>query len=127
MAVGLSPAAANAILDAHHDTNYPWVQLHTGDPGAAGTANVAGNATRKDMSAAWSPASGGSKTNDVAVEWTDAEVDTSEDYTHVSYWSASSGGTFGGSGTMTANAVSDTGDAFSILAGGVTASFNTAA
>lgn len=127
MAVGLSPAAANAILDTHHDTTYPFIQLHTGDPGPAGTANIAGNATRKDTSAAWAPASGGSKTTDVNIEWTDAEVDTAEDYTHCTFWSASSGGNFGSSGTITANAVSDTGDAFSILAGGIAASFIVAA
>ena len=44
MAVGLSAAAANALLDTHHDTTYPWIQLHTADPGAAGTTAVAGNA-----------------------------------------------------------------------------------
>lgn len=127
MAVGLSPAAANAILDTHHDTNYPFIQLHTADPGAAGTTAIAGNATRKDTSAAWAPASGGSKTTDVDIDWSDAEVDTTEDYTHCTFWSLASGGNFGGSGTITANAVNASGDAFSILAGGITASFNTAA
>lgn len=127
MAVGLSAAAANAILDTHHDTTYPWIQLHTADPGAAGTTAIAGNATRKDTSAAWAPASGGSKTTDVDIDWSDAEVDTAEDYTHCSFWTASTAGTFGGSGTITANAVAASGDAFSILAGGITASFNTAA
>lgn len=127
MALGLSAAAANAILDTHHDTDYPWIQLHTGDPGAAGTTNIAGNATRKDMSSAWAAASGGSKTSDVDVDWSDAEVDTTEDYTHCSFWSASTAGNFGSSGTITANSVNASGDAFSILSGGVTASFNTAA
>lgn len=127
MALGLSAAAANAILDTHHDTNYPWIQLHTADPGAAGTTAVAGNATRKNTAAAWAPATGGSKVSDVNVDWTDAEVNTAEDYTHCSFWSASTAGNFGGSGTITANAVSATGDAFSILPGGITASFATAA
>ena len=126
MAEGLSAAAANALLDTHHDTTYPYVQLHTGAPGAAGTANVAGNATRKNAGSAWAPASGGSKVTDVDIDWTDAEVDTAEDYTHVSFWSAGSGGNFGSSGTLTANAVSDSGDSFSILAGGMTASFTVA-
>lgn len=127
MAVGLAPATANAQLDTHHDTNFPWVQLHVGDPGVDGTANVAGNATRKDMSGAWAPASGGSKVSDVDVDWTESEVDTSEDYTHCSYWSASTAGTFGSSGTITANPVSDTGDAFSVPAGGFTAGYTVAA
>lgn len=127
MALGFSPAAANAILDAHHDTDYPFIQLHVGDPGVDGTANIAGNATRKDTSAAWAPASGGSKTTDVDIDWTEGEVDTTEDYTHCSFWTLATGGSFGGSGTVTANAVNASGDAFSILAGGVTASLTTAA
>ena len=127
MAVGLSPAAANAILDAHHDTDYPFIQLHVGDPGVNGTANIAGNATRKDCSAAWAPASGGSKTTDQDINWTEGEVDTAEDYTHCTFWSAGAGGNFGSSGTITANAVSASGDAFSILAGGITAGFTVAA
>ena len=126
MAEGLSAAAANAILDTHFDTNYPWIQLHTGAPGAAGTATVAGNATRKDTSAAWGAASGGSKATDVDIDWTDGEVDTTEDYTHCTFWSASTAGNFGGSGTITANSVNASGDAFSILSGGITASFTVA-
>ena len=126
MAVGLSAAAANALLDTHHDTTYPWIQLHTADPGAAGTTAIAGNATRKDTSAAWAPASGGSKSTDVDIDWTEGEVDTSETYTHCTFWTLSSGGTFGSSGTVTANAVNASGDSFSILSGGVTASFTVA-
>ena len=126
MAEGLSVAAANALLDTHHDTTYGFVQLHTAAPGAAGTSNIAGNATRKDARSAWAAASSGSKVTDVDIDWSDAEVDTGEDYTHVSFWTAASGGTFGGSGTLTANAVLATGDTFSILAGGMTASFTVA-
>lgn len=127
MTVGMSAAAANAILDTHHDTTYGFVQLHTGDPGAAGTTLIAGNATRKDITAAWAPASAGSKATDVDIDWTDGEVDTTEDYTHCSFWTLVTGGTFGGSGTITANSVNATGDSFSILSGGLTASFTTAA
>ena len=126
MAEGLSAAAANALLDTHHDTTYPWVQLHTAAPGAAGTTAVAGNATRKTTASAWAAASGGSKVTDVDIDWSDAEVDTGEDYTHVSFWTAVSGGTFGSSGTLTANAVLAAGDTFSILASGMTASFTVA-
>ena len=88
--------------------------------------SVAGNATRKDTTSSWAPASGGSKTTDVDIDWSDAEVDTSETYTHCSFWTASTAGTFGGSGIVTANAVNASGDAFSILSGGVTASFTVA-
>jgi hypothetical protein len=120
MGVGLAATQANAILDAlGNATNYTaptafWLQLHISDPGAAGTANIAGNATRKQVS--YGAAASGQIANDAAVSWTAGEVDTSEDYTHWSAWTASSGGTFIGSGLMTANAVV-TGDTYSIPIG----------
>jgi hypothetical protein len=124
MALGLSAAEANAFLDAHV-AEFPWIKLHTGDPGSAGTANAAGNDTRKQPT--WASASGGAITTSAAIDWSDAEVDTSEDYTHYSLWTASTGGTFGSSGAITANAVSDTGDAFTIPAGDLDITISTAA
>ena len=127
MAVGFSATAGDAILDTLVDTDYPWMQLHTGDPGAAGTANVAGNTTRKDTSAAWAPSSGGTKTTDVDITWSDAEVTTTETYTHFSQWTASTAGTFGFSGTVTALEVDATGESFAIASGNASISVNTAA
>ncbi len=119
MPTGPSATTAQNILNAiGNATAYsvatPYIQLHTGDPGAAGTANVAGNADRKLVS--FGAASGGAISNDTAVSWSTSEVDTSEDYTHWSLWTASSAGTFVMSGTMTANAVV-TGDEFTIPIG----------
>jgi hypothetical protein len=125
MAEGLAAAEANQLLDAWI-AEYGFIQLHTAAPGAAGTTAIAGNATRKDWTAAFAPATGGVATSDVDIDWTDGEVDTSEDYTHWTAWSLVTGGVFGGSGTITANAVDASGDAFSILAGGVTISFTVA-
>lgn len=113
MAEGFSTAAANAALD-DLVASYPFVQLHTGAPGSAGTSNVAGNATRKQVT--WGAASNGTVSNSAAVEWSTAEVDTSEDYTHFTLWSAAVGGNFGASGTITANAVTS-GDEFTIGSG----------
>jgi hypothetical protein len=133
MATGLSVTNANAFLDwLFNGTAMPtapagtWIQLHTADPGAAGTTAVAGNATRKDLRAAMAAAASGGITNDVAVTWTTGEVDTAEDYTHWSAWTASSAGTFLWSGTMTANAVL-VGDQFTIPIGDFDAALNTAA
>jgi hypothetical protein len=133
MAVGLSATNANSFLDwLFNGTAMPtapagtWIQLHTDDPGAAGTTAVAGNATRKDLRAAVSAAAAGALTSDVALTWTTGEVDTSEDYTHWSAWSASTAGTFLCSGLMTANAVT-VGDEFTIPVGDFDSSFNTAA
>lgn len=120
MAVGFSVAAANSALDAQ-GTAYPWVKLHTGDPGASGTSNAATETTRKQ--ATWGSAAAAAKTTTADLVWT--SVAGSEDFTHVSYWTASSGGSFGGSGTVTANAVS-LGDTFTIPAGELDLSIPTA-
>jgi hypothetical protein len=122
MAVGYSAAVINAWLDAlarsvaYTEPASLWIQLHTGDPGAAGTANVAGNATRKQVTFG-TPASGGAISNTVAIAWLTGEVDTSEDYTFLSLWDQDApGGNFQGSGPMTANAVV-VGDTFTIPPG----------
>jgi hypothetical protein len=133
MAVGLSATIANDFLEwlfnasatSAAPTNI-WIQLHTADPGAAGTTAVAGNATRKDLTAAMGTAASGAITNTSAITWTTGEVDTSEDYTHWSLFDASTAGTFLCSGTMTANAVT-VGDEFTIPIGDLDASFATAA
>jgi uncharacterized membrane protein YgdD (TMEM256/DUF423 family) len=119
MAVGPSVATANSVLDAlGNATSFSysayWIQLHTAEPGAAGTTAVAGNATRKQVS--FGTAASGLMSNDVAISWTSGEVDTSEDYTHWSAWTLVSAGVFIQSGSMTANAVT-TGDTFTIPIG----------
>jgi hypothetical protein len=117
MATGMSTATCDSILDAiGNNTSYaiatPYVQLHVGDPGAAGTSNVATETTRKLVS--FGAASGGAISNDAAITWTG--VAGTEDFTHWTLWTASSGGTFIGSGTVTANAVV-AGDTFTIPTG----------
>jgi len=129
MAVGLASAVSNALLNALvNQANYTaptaiWIQLHTGDPGSAGTANVATETTRKDVTSSFSAASGGAVTNDVAVTWT--SVAGSEDFTHWSLWSASTSGTFYLSGTVTANAVT-AGDTFTLPVGDIDLTLSTA-
>lgn len=114
MAVGFSTAAANTHLD-NTGTTYPWVKLHTGDPGSAGTSNAATETTRKQ--ATWASASSASKATSADLTWT--SVAGSEDFTHFSLWTASTNGSFGGSGTITANAVTS-GDTFTIPSGSLT-------
>lgn len=130
MAVGFASAEAAKILDAYfNQANLTaptaiWMKLHIGDPGAAGTANPAGETTRKDVTAVFAAASGGTVTSNVAVTWT--SVSTSEDYTHYSIWTASTAGTFLWSGTITANAVT-AGDTFTFASGDIDATISTAA
>ena len=133
MALGLSATIANDFLEwlfnasatSAAPTNI-WIQLHTADPGASGTTAVAGNATRKDLTAAMGTAASGTISNTAAITWSTGEVDTSEDYTHWALFDASTAGTFLCSGLMTANAVT-VGDEFTIPIGDLDASFATAA
>jgi hypothetical protein len=94
MAVGLSESEANSIIDGFSGG---WLQLHVGDPGAAGTANPAEETSRQQVTL--DSASGGTATNSNVVEWTG--ITGSEDATHLSLWSASTAGTFRISGVST--------------------------
>lgn len=122
MATGLAAAIANAALNALC-RNVAWTQpaafyvkLHTGDPGSAGTANAAGNTTRK--LAAFGAASAGSLTTSGDLAWT--AVGTAETYSHVSFWDAVTGGNFLGSDALDVARTVAIGDNFTIAAGSLT-------
>lgn len=129
MALGMSAAEAAAVLNAHvRGTSYAgnasvFAKLHLGDPGAAGTTNPAVETTRQQVTFG-SAASTGAIANTVAVEWT--SVSTTETYTHYSLWTASTGGTFLGSGTISGGAVT-AGNNFSIPIGDFDLTQSTAA
>lgn len=98
MTVGIASGTADSILDANFDDK--WIQLHTADPGAAGTTAVsAGDSSRKQ--AVTGASSGGSKSVSDVGPWTN--VTTSETISHYSIWSASTAGTFLGSAALTAS------------------------
>src|SRR5579875_1576288 len=132
MADGASAAVADAVLasilnDAAFTSYGPvYVQLHTGAPGAAGTANVAGESTRESAGSnpAFATPSGGITSNLNVITWT--SVSTTETYTNITLWSAATGGTFIASGTITASAVT-AGQNFSIPVGGLSVTFPVAA
>jgi hypothetical protein len=119
MTVGLASGIANAVLDAlcrsvaWSEPAAFFVQLHTGDPGAAGTSNAATETDR--VEATFSAASGGAITNSAEVAWTN--VAASETYSHVSFWSASTSGTFLGSDALETSRAVTAGDNFTIAAG----------
>jgi hypothetical protein len=109
----------NAWLDAFaRDVAYQnsavYVKLHIGDPGAAGTSNPAANTTRQQGTFG-TPASGAAISNTAAIEWT--SVPNAETYSHVSLWTASSGGTFLGSDDLSSTAAVSVGDTFRIPIG----------
>lgn len=90
----------------------PFVKLHTGDPGAAGTSNAAaGSTTRSALTQ--SAASGGSiAQSGTAPSWTNGG--TSETLTHISVWDASTAGTFLYSIALTASKAWASGDTFTL-------------
>lgn len=126
MPAGISSTVANSWLDAvGRNVSYAnaavWIQLHTGDPGAAGTSNTATETTRKQ--ATFSAASSGSMASNADVTWTN--IAGSQDATFFSAWSASSAGTFLFSGSITANAYV-AGDTYTITSGNLTVSLTLA-
>lgn len=98
-----------------------YVQLHTGDPGEDGTANVAGETTRRPTGA-FSAAAAGTTDNDAAITWT--AVSTTETYTHISMWDASSAGNCLFVGALTSSVAVIALDNFQINAGDLDITFD---
>lgn len=122
MALGLAPGIAQSILDALC-RNLPWTQpaafyikLHTADPGVAGATAAFGDTTRKAATFA-AAAADGTITTTADINWT--SVSSAGTVTHVSFWSASSAGTFLGSDDLATARTLAIGDNFTILAGDV--------
>lgn len=129
MATGLAPAIANALLDAlgnAANVTAPTafcVKLHLGDPGAAGTANVATETTRK--AASFAAASGGAMTTDGALTWT--SYPAAETVSHVSFWDHITGGTFLGSDALDTSQSMQVGNTLTIATGDIDFTFTVAA
>ena len=113
MADGLSTTVANAALDNIVGTDANNVQLHTGAPGSAGTSNVSSVTTRPAVT--WASASGGSvSANGTNPAWTSWAGTNGEVVTDISFWSASSAGTFGFSIQLSSSVTMDTGDSLTL-------------
>lgn len=122
MAVGVSTTnVANGWLNAIRASGSTYtvvagafVQLHTADPGAAGsTAISVGSTTR--LAVTQNAASGGSITiSGTAGPWTNGG--TSETITHVSVWTASSAGNFLYSAALSASQAWASGNTFTLNA-----------
>jgi hypothetical protein len=114
MTVGLSTAHASAILNVFRGTTYtgvtPYLKVHTGDPGAAGTANASAETTRKAVTFA-APSAGSSVAT--AVTWT-PWVAGSETISHVSLWDAATAGNFLASGVLAASKPVTNGDTLNV-------------
>ena len=123
MTIGLAATVLNGWLDALcRGVNYTaptafWVKLHLGDPGSAGAGNPAANTTRVQATFG-SAASGGSIANTADINWT--SVPNAETYSHVSFWTASTAGTFLGSDDLNTSRTVAVGDNFTIPTGSLT-------
>lgn len=87
-----------------------YAQLHTGDPGEAGTSNVATETTRKAVT--FSSASSGAIASSATVEWTN--VAATETISHWSLWDASTAGNCLWYGALSASASVVAGDTLQI-------------
>ena len=104
MTVGLASAHCDSIINVLRGTNYtgvsPFLKLHTGDPGSAGTSNASAETTRKALTfAAPSTVSTNRSSTASAVSWATWSAG-SETISHFSIWDASSAGNFIGSGAF---------------------------
>jgi hypothetical protein len=127
MAEGIAAAYAAKALDALcGNANWtndgdPWIKLHVGAPGAAGTSNPATETTRKQCS--FAAASGGTIASNGSLTW--ASIAGSEDATHFTAWTDETAGVFMFSGAVTANPYV-AGDTLSVASGALTASLTVA-
>ena len=121
MTVGISTVnLANAWLNMIKATAFTapaatWVELHTADPGSAGTTSVsAGSTTRlQAVSATWTNAASGSLVYSTTIgPWTNGG--TSETISHIAVFSASSAGTFWFSAALTTPQAWASGNTFSL-------------
>lgn len=119
MADGLSTANANLAAAAAVGTNAAFAQLHTGDPGSAGTTAVASVTTRPALT--WASASGGAvAANGTLPSWTAWAGTNGQVITDLSTWSLSSAGTFGLSTALSASVTMNTGDSLTLTSWTVT-------
>ncbi|MDQ1307757.1 MAG: hypothetical protein QG671_3590 [Actinomycetota bacterium] len=114
MTIGLATAHANALLNIFRATNFTavtvYVQLHTGDPGVAGTANTSAVTTRNSASFA-APAGGSMSLSAALTAWS---MTASETISHISLWDAATGGSFLRSAALTTSRTVISNDTFTL-------------
>jgi hypothetical protein len=119
MADGIASAMCNTLLTTL--TTSPantYVQLHTGPPGSAGTTDVSSVTTRQAVT--WGSASAGSIAASNTPAWTSWAGTNGEVDTDISFWTASTSGTFNMSIQLSSSVTMDTGDSLTLTAISVT-------
>jgi hypothetical protein len=115
MPVGLSTTGfANPLLNTVNNTSFAisaaWVQLHVGDPGANGTANVSAVTTR-ELAAFSAAALGALALSSSPTPW---PMTTTETIMAISIWTASTLGTFLWSASLVVNKSVANGDTLTL-------------
>ncbi len=125
MTAGLAPSLVSGRLTtlrtagaAFGPVAGTFAPLHTGDPGAAGTANVsAGSTSRNSFTFAASATGSALALSAAPAAWTNGG--TSETLTHISVWTASTAGTLLFTVALTASKAWASGDTFTLSTLGV--------
>lgn len=102
MTLGVAVARGNSFLSTYRNTAYAaittvYVQLHTADPGAAGTTSISVGSTTRNI-ITWNAPAAGSMTLATLGAWTNGSA--TETITHISLWDASTAGNFLQSGAL---------------------------
>ncbi len=126
MATQFSTYVEGKVLDAIYNNidpialklNARYVKLHIGAPGAAGTANAAGNTSRQALTGAASAGTPREFTSVNDLIW--LSVSTTETYTDVSVWDDPTAGNCLGVGSLTSSKAVTAGDTFTIPTGSYT-------
>ena len=114
----LEGAILDAVFNVALQKSARYLQLHTGDPGENGTANVASNNTRKSITGAASVTGTFTSVNDLI--W--VGVPTTEVYTHCSIWDASTAGNCLFFGPLSVTYAATSGDTVTLPTGLLTVS-----
>jgi hypothetical protein len=126
MAVGTSTTLANSWLNVIRGgaagTTYTapsaiYVQLHTANPGTAGTTSVSSVTTRQ--AATFSASTTGVLSLSNTPSWT-SWAGSADLLTHVSFWDASSGGNFLWSAQLSSSKTMGSGDTLNLTGASLT-------
>lgn len=91
-----------------------YIQLHTADPGAAGTTSVAASSTRQAVT--FGAAASGAIALSNSPAFTGVSTET---ITHISVWDASTAGNFQWSSALTASKTINSGDTLTFTSVGI--------
>lgn len=125
MAVGTSQYLNNAWLNTIKSTGTSYnvagsiyVQLHTANPGSAGTTSVSSTTTRQTIT--FTAATTGVLNSSSSPSWTNWAGTNGEVVSHVSFWDAVSAGNFLWSAQLSASKTINTGDTFTLSSASLT-------